>query len=160
MKQIFTSERIRFVEVSEGLVNDYLAMVNDYEHVNRFLGGRDKAYTAEQEIQWVQKKLAEKAPVYSMLEKESGRFIGNIEFMDRTDSQGELGIAITADMQNQGYGTEAVLAMINYGMEQLGLKRIFLRTHPDNARARYVYEKCGFREYDRDDDHVYMEVLR
>ena len=160
MKQIFASERIRFVEVSERLVHDYLVMVNDYEHVNRFLGGQKKTYTAEQEIQWVQKKVAEKAPVYSMLEKESGRFIGNIEFMDRTDSQGELGIAITADMQNQGYGTEAVLAMTNYGMKQLGLKRIFLRTRPDNARAEHVYEKCGFREYDRNDDHICMEVLR
>ena len=74
MKQIFTSENIRFVEVSERLVQDYLIMVNDIEHVEKFIGGWHEPFTEEQEIRWVQKKLAEKVPVFSMLEKKSGRF--------------------------------------------------------------------------------------
>ncbi|MBR0418280.1 MAG: GNAT family N-acetyltransferase [Erysipelotrichaceae bacterium] len=160
LKQIFESDNIRFVEVSECLINDYLIMVNDYENVNSFIGGKNKQYTAEQEKQWVQRKLEENAAVYSMLEKKSERFIGNIEFMDLTDSQAELGIAITADMQNKGYGTEAIKAMAKYGFDQMGLKRIYLRANPGNARAIYVYEKCGFKEYKRDCEHVYMEVLR
>ena len=160
MKHIFESGRISFVKVSERLVNDYLIMVNDYENVNRFISGMKTTYTMDQEVQWVQGKLEENAPVFSMLEKKSGRFIGNIEFMDLTDLQGELGIAITADMQNQGFGTEAVFAMTEYGFNQSGLKRIFLRTNPDNSRARHVYEKCGLREYKRDFEHVYMEKLR
>jgi hypothetical protein len=69
MDQVFESNRISFVEVSELLVNDYLDMVNDYENVNRFIGGKQKTYTAEQERKWIQKKLEEKAPVFSMLEK-------------------------------------------------------------------------------------------
>ena len=85
MKQVFESSRISFVEVSERLVEDYLAMVNDYENVNRFIGGKHKAYTEEQEREWVRKKLEEKALVFSMLEKKSGEFIGNIELMDPTD---------------------------------------------------------------------------
>ena len=40
MKQVFESSRISFVEVSEQLVNDYLTMVNDYENINRFIGGK------------------------------------------------------------------------------------------------------------------------
>ena len=54
MDQVFESNRISFVEVSELLVNDYLDMVNDYENVNRFIGGKQKTYTAEQERKWVQ----------------------------------------------------------------------------------------------------------
>ncbi len=160
MKQVFESDRIRFVEVSEQLVSDYLTMVNDYENVNRFIGGKHKTYTAEQEHEWVRKKLAEKAQVFSMLEKKSGAFIGNIELMDVNDSVGELGIAITAARQNAGFGTEAVSAVTEYGARHLGLKRVFLRTSPQNSRAIHVYEKCGFREYDRADDHVYMEWTR
>ena len=160
MKQIFESDRIRFVEVSELLVKDYLAMVNDMEHVERFLGGAHEPYTAEQEVRWVRGKLEEKAPVYSMIEKESGQFIGNIELMDVCGAEGELGIAITAEKQDMGYGTEAVSALTAYAMEQLDLKRIFLRTNPENARAIRVYEKCSFREYRRTDDHVFMELLR
>ena len=159
MKQIFESENIRFVEVSEELVKDYLVMVNDYENVNRFLGGKQKEYTEEQEKKWVQKKLEEKAPVFSLIDKNSEEFIGNIELMNVTDTQGELGIAITADKQEQGYGTEAVSALVKYGTDRLGLKKIVLRANPDNARAIRVYEKCGFREYDRNDEDVFMELI-
>ena len=160
MKQIFESDNISFVEVSERLVPDYLIMVNDYEHVNRFIGGLRKTFTEDQEIAWVRGKREENAPVFSMIEKESGRFIGNIELMDLSETGGELGIAITAEMQDKGYGTEAVKAFIAYAMERWGLRRIFLRTSPGNARAIRVYEKCGFREYDRSEKHVFMEVSR
>ena len=160
MKQIFESDNISFVEVSECLVNDYLTMVNDYENVNRFIGGKHKSYTAEQERKWVQEKLEEKAFVFSMLEKKSGEFIGNIELMDVNNSVGELGIAITASKQNAGYGTEAVSSITEYGFRQLGLKRVFLRTNPQNSRAIHVYQKCGFKEFDRTDEHIYMEFNR
>lgn len=158
MKQFFESDNINFIEVSELLINDYLIMVNDYENVNRFISGLSQSYTEEQEIKWVQEKLEEKAPVFSMIEKKSSRFIGNIELMDLTETEGELGIAITAEMQNRGYGTEAILALIEYGINRLGLKKIYLRTNHNNARAIHVYEKCGFREYKRNDEHVFMEV--
>ena len=157
MKKVFESERIFFVEVTELLIPDYLMMVNDIEHVDRFLGGAHDPYTAESEVRWVREKLEEKAPVFSMIEKDGGSFIGNIELMDVKDSEGELGIAITAGKQDMGYGTEAVSALTAYGFNQMKLKRIFLRTDPDNYRAIHVYEKCGFREYKRTEDDVYME---
>ena len=162
MDTVFTSQRIRFVSVSESLIADYLAMINDQEHVARFIGlsRRSEPITAEQERRWVQKKLAENAPVFSMLEKQTGAFIGNMEFIGITDGVAELGIAITADMQDKGFGTEAILAMIRYGMDTLGLRRIFLKVYPDNARAIHVYEKCGFRAYERTAEDVFMEIVK
>ena len=160
MQPIFETENISFVRVSENLVPDYLAMVNDIENVGRFIGKSRPPITAEQETKWVQKKLAKGAPLFSMLDRETGAFIGNIEFMDVTDGAGELGIAITASMQDKGYGMEAITAMVRYGMDQMDLTRIFLSVFPDNARAIHVYEKCGFREYDRTEDDVFMEVTK
>ena len=160
MKQIFESERIRFVEPSELLIKDYLVMVNDTENVERFIGGTHEPFTEEDEIAWVRGKLEERAVVFSMIEKETGEFIGNIELMEPDGAAGELGIAITAAKQNRGFGTEAVAALTAYGFDRLGLERIFLRTRPFNARAIRVYEKCGFREVDRRDGHVFMEIAR
>ena len=160
MTTVFTSENIRFVRVSEELVPDYLAMVNDWERVGKLIGSRRDPISEEKERRWVQKKLAEGAALFSMLEKDTGAFIGNIELMDIADRAGELGIAVTAAMQDKGYGTEAVSAMVRYGMDRLGLPRIFLKVFPDNARAIRVYEKCGFREYDRTEDDVFMEVTK
>ena len=160
MKQVFSTENISFVRVSEELVPDYLAMVNDYDRVGRLLGrGRDPI-SAEQDRWWVQQKLAEGAPVFSMLEKATGAFIGNIELMDVADGAGELGVAITAARQEQGYGSEAIPAFVRYAMDELGLSRVYLKAFPFNARAIHVYEKCGFREYDRTEDDVFMEILR
>ena len=160
MTTVFTSENIRFVRVSEELVPDYLAMVNDWERVGKLIGSRRDPISEEKERRWVQKKLAEGAALFSMLEKETGAFIGNIELMDIADGAGELGIAVTAAMQDKGYGTEAVRAMVDYGMDTLGLRRVFLKVFPDNARAIRVYEKCGFREYDRTEDDVFMGVTK
>ena len=162
MQPVFESENIFFVRVSESLVPDYLAMVNDVEHVARLIGlsRRSEPITAEQERRWVQKKLAEDATVFSMLEKTTGTFIGNTELLHIENGSAELGIAITAAMQEKGYGTEAIPAMVQYGMETLGLLRIFLKVYPDNARAIHVYEKCGFREYDRTADDVFMEIIK
>ena len=162
MNSIFESENISFVRVSESLVPDYLTMVNDYDRVGRLIGlsRHSEPITAEQERRWVQKKLAEDASVFSMLEKTTGAFIGNIELLHIENGSAELGIAITAAMQEKGYGTEAIPAMVQYGMETLGLLRIFLKVYPDNARAIHVYEKCGFREYDRTADDVFMEIIK
>ncbi len=158
MKTIFESENIRYVEVTELLLPDYLAMVNDLEHVGRLIGRRTEPIPEEKEIQWVREKLADKAVIFSMIEKKSGEFIGNIELMDVTDSEAELGIAITYAKQEQGFGREAIRAVADYGMERLGLRRIFLKVYPDNARAIHVYETCGFREYGRTGDDVFMEL--
>lgn len=157
MKKIFESERISFVEVSESLIDDYLELVNDEEHVGRFIGGgRHEPYTKEQEIEWVRSKLEDKTPVFSMIEKKSGEFIGNIEFMGVKDAEGELGIALTAKKQDLGFGSEAIPVFLGYGTETLGLKKVVLRTRPYNERAIHVYMKCGFCEYDRTDEHVFM----
>lgn len=160
MKTLFTSERIRFVEVSEDLIGDYLAMINDTERVARFIGHRTEAISEEKERAWVRKKLAEKESIFSMIEKETDAFIGNIELVDVRDRVAELGIAITAAQQNKGFGTEAVRAAVRYGMEQLGLRRIFLKVYPDNARAIHVYKTCGFREYERTEEDIFMELVR
>ena len=160
MKLLFESDRIRYVEVSEELVPDYLRMVNDLEHVGRFIGKRTEPVSEEKERKWVREKQAEKALLFSMIEKSSGAFIGNIELLDPTDTEAELGIAITAEKQDLGYGTEAIFAVTRYAFETLDLKRVFLKVYPDNARALRVYVKCGFREYDRTEEDVFMEIRR
>ena len=160
MTQVFESENIRYVEVDEALIADYLAMVNDVERVGRWIGRRTSAVSEEKERKWVRQKLEEKAPVFSMLEKKSGEFIGNVELMDVLDGVGELGIAVTAGKQDLGYGTEAVRAITEYGLARLGLRRVFLKVYPENARAIRVYEKCGFREYDRTEEDVFMEIIK
>jgi len=160
MKKVFASENISFVKVSEELVNDYLEMINDIENVAQYIGSRREPYSYEDEVKFIRTKLEENAPMFSMIESKSGEFIGNIEFMDIKDGTGELGIAITAKMQDMHYGTEAIKRMLAYGFDEMGLKRIILKVYPNNERAIHVYEKCGFVKYDATEKDIFMEVVK
>ena len=159
MKELFCSDRIRFVQVSTDLVKDYLLMINDKD-VTKYIRRRTEPLTKEDEIRWVGEKLAKNDCVFSMIEKKSGEFIGNVELMERTEEEKELGIIITAKKQNAGFGKEAVTALTQFGFDRFGLKRIVLQVNPENARAIHVYLSCGFREYDRTDDTVFMEIAK
>ncbi len=158
MDAIFETEHIAFVRVTEALLPEYMIMVSDVENVLRYIGNRTEPFTLEEEKDFIREKLETGALIFSMLEKDGGGFIGNIELMDVRDSAAELGIAITAKKQNMGYGREAVAGIADFGFGHLGLRRIFLKVYPDNLRAIRVYTFCGFREYERTEEDVYMEI--
>ena len=158
MDKVFESENIIYVRPSFDLVPDYLEMVNDIENVAKFIGDRREPLTEEQEIDYIKDKMDNKATMFSMLEKTTGKFIGNVEFFNRVFEEAEWGIVITASMQNKGYGKEALKRSVQYGFNVLGLSRIYLGVYADNPRAIHVYESCGFKEYDRKDVDVFMEI--
>ncbi len=158
MTPIFQSKNIYFIKVNESLINDYLEMVNDIENVAKYIGGRREPLSAKEELDFINSRLENNSPMFSMLEKQSGKFIGNIEIMDINNGCGELGIAITAEMQGKGYGSESVKRIIEYAFENLGLTKIYLKVYPWNKKAIHVYEKCGFCQCASDENNVYMEI--
>ncbi len=157
---IFESENIIYVRPSFDLVPDYLEMVNDIDNVARFIGERSEPLTEQQEIDYIKDKMDNNATMFSMLEKGTNKFIGNIEFFNRVFEEAEWGIVITTSMQNRGYGTEALKRSVEYGFNELGLTRIYLGVYVNNPRAIHVYENCGFKEYKRDDVDVFMEITK
>ena len=159
MRQVFESENISFVKVTEELLQDYLTLINDRDTA-WWIGHLTEPVTEEAETQWIRDKLDSKARIWSMIEKKTGDFIGNIELMDIRDAAGEMGIAVTAEKQDMGCGTEAIKSLMEYATDCLGLRRIFLKAYPENARAIHVYEKCGFCEYDRNENNVFLEIFR
>lgn len=156
MKELLASSRISYVGVSEELLDDYLAMVNDPE-VGSLIGIEGPVGEAW-ERNWVKGKVEEKAPLFSMIEKETGTFIGNIELMDPTADCAELGISIVREKQNKGYGKEAIRTILDYAKRR-GMTRVFLKVYPQNARAIRVYSECGFKEYDRTEKQIFMEIF-
>jgi diamine N-acetyltransferase len=160
MNVIFESENIIYVRPSFDLVPDYLEMVNDIDNVARFIGERSEPLTEQQEIDYIKDKMDNNATMFSMLEKGTNKFIGNIEFFNRVFEEAEWGIVITTSMQNKGYGTEALKRSVEYGFNELGLTRIYLGVYVNNPRAIHVYENCGFKEYKRDDVDVFMEITK
>lgn len=103
---IFESENILYIKINESLINDYLIMVNEPE-VQKGISHKAKIYTYEQELECVKEKLNENATLFSMIEKETNEYIGNVEIMKIIENVGEIGITITPLKQNKHYGQEA-----------------------------------------------------
>ncbi|PHS27880.1 MAG: GNAT family N-acetyltransferase [Robiginitomaculum sp.] len=55
----------------------------------------------------------------------------------------ELGYILRRDAWGQGIMAEAAKAVVNYGFEVEGMRRIFADADPDNIGSIRVAEKCG-----------------
>ena len=80
MNKVFESERILFIEPTLELVPEYLKMVNDIERVAKYISDRREPYTEQEEIDYMKEKIEGPDIMFSMIEKETGKFIGNTSF--------------------------------------------------------------------------------
>jgi RimJ/RimL family protein N-acetyltransferase len=79
--------------------------------------------------------------------KENGVLIGDIgiHFLE-DDAQAEIGYTISPDYQGQGYGTEAVSAVVNYLFTDLAKHRTIASVDPRNTRSVKLLERLGMRK--------------
>ena len=147
MDIIFKSDNLDFVNVSVDYVYDYLDMIND-SSIQEFVYTENRVFDYDGEIEWINSKLESGACNYSIVERKSGKFVGNVGFENVSGSSAELGICITSIFQDKHYGTEAIKKIIEYGFNELGFDEIYLRVFSHNARAIHCYKKIGFIEYD------------
>ena len=78
--------------------------------------------------------------------KKVDKVIGTVGFVNwnREDNIAEIGYALDEKYWNQGFVTEAVFKVINFGFEKLKLHKIISRCKPQNVGSFRVLEKCGF----------------
>ena len=169
MNVVFKSDNLDFVNVSIDLIDDYLIMIND-PMIQECISTKKGIYTYENEVNWVNKKLEEGALVFSIIERVSGEFVGNIELMRGCDGCAEMGICITPKFINKGYGTEAIKRILEYAFDEFRLNVVELIVFSNNLRAIHCYKKIGFVEYKVEEnvkevdgesvDNIYMRKVR
>jgi diamine N-acetyltransferase len=75
------------------------------------------------------------------------RPIGSLDLhaLDLLSGNAGIGIVIgdPADT-GQGYGSDALAALLNFGFGELRLERLWLDVYDFNERGRHVYERLGF----------------
>lgn len=77
---------------------------------------------------------------------EQGEWLGTVELYEIGQGEANLGILIGAkDRWGQGYGTDAVKAVLEYAFGTLRLQKVKLRTYKHNLRAQRAFQKAGFR---------------
>ena len=103
MQLIFETDNILFTKVSIKLLDEYLELVND-KTIQRSTLTKEKEYSKEKELAWIQNVLDNNELVFSMLDKNTNEFIGNITLDDINDEVAEIALSIKSILQNRGYG--------------------------------------------------------
>jgi ribosomal-protein-alanine N-acetyltransferase len=87
------------------------------------------------------------AAYWAMRSPADGQFIGvcDLSEIDRRHKRAEVGFLLGREAWGQGYGLEAMQAVIGYAAAQ-GLRRLLARTHLGNRRSDALLEKLGFQE--------------
>ena len=105
-------------------------------------------FTCEQMQGWLQRNLDHQNEfgygLFSVLLKESGELIGDCG-LEQMEDEGaaELGYDFRSDFWNQGYATEAALAVRDYAFDVLQLPRLISLIRVGNLASKRVAEKVG-----------------
>ncbi len=101
---------------------------------------------------------------FSIEERESGGLVGDVGISPAKGEPGviKVGYTMAPAFQGQGFGTEAVGALVDYAFEVLGVDVVRAHASAENAASIRVMEKVGMRLIERiehrDADGVWFGV--
>jgi len=123
------------------------ASVNDAEE--RRLSGVHVTFTEQEVRDYLERRATEVGRADWAIVRASDRaFVGVIVLKDLDPHNESMGFRISlsteATVVGKGYGSEATKAVIDFGLNTVGLHRITLEVVDFNTRAQRVYGKSGF----------------
>lgn len=96
---------------------------------------------------------------FNIVTIEGDKLIGTVslEKFNWVDRSGILGIFIgDPEYLSNGYGTEAIMLILEFGFRYLNLHSIKLDVLDANERAHRCYQKCGFKDTGRDRESIFL----
>jgi len=142
---VLMGEKVDLVAAERAYVPYFVKWINDPE-VTQWLMV-DPPLSEAMENDWVDGIRREGRMVFTILTKD-GRPIGNtgIEQVSWKYRRATIGIMIgEKDCWGKGYGSDAIITVLRYCFEELGMRRVDLITDSENYRAQKAYKKCGFQ---------------
>jgi ribosomal-protein-alanine N-acetyltransferase len=142
------TDRLKFVPVTPVDCNEtYLSWLTDVE-TNQFLESSFSQYTLDALVNFVKEQQKSKKSIFFAIRlRENDKHIGNIKIdkIHPFHKTGEYGILMGDKSEwGKGYAKEASIAIVNYGFDELGLRKICLGVIIENIVAFNLYVKLGF----------------
>lgn len=150
MFPILETERLILREITKDDAQGIFACFSN-ENVTRYYG-QDTLVNIEQAEQFVEffsKNYAEKRGVRWGIERKGTKgIIGTVGFnaWSPKHKRAEIGYEINPEQWRKGYTSEALLKIISYGFESMGLTRIGAVVFIDNAASNSLLSKMGFQK--------------
>jgi RimJ/RimL family protein N-acetyltransferase len=97
---------------------------------------------------------------YQVIRRADGHVIGDVGFMGPPDVIGavSVGCGITEDARGQGYGTEALTAVLAWAREQSGLTCVLADTTRSNLASQRLLERVGMHRVGEDGELLYYMI--
>lgn len=112
--------------------------------------------TREDHLNWIKNKVETGLVRQFVVGRISdGREFGSIYFRDIDNEKhtAEFGIFLgEPDMAGQGYGFEAQKLSMEFAFARMGMEKVELRVLEANKAAIHIYEKCGFKLIEGEED--------
>ena len=134
---------------SEEELEKFTEWMNDFQ-VTDYIGRSGQITTIVGEKEWLENSAKNTANRnFNIIESKDNKLIGTIglEHFNWIERSAVLGIFIgDKDFRSNGYGTEAIKLLLEYGFRYLNLHSIRLNLLSINERAHKCYLKCGFKD--------------
>lgn len=98
--------------------------------------------------EWIDRRAHDANGVFRILaDAKTGEALGYVQITDihRRNRHGSLGIAIRRHAQGRGIGTAALNLLHALARDACGLEKLLLTVRADNAAARALYRRAGYR---------------
>lgn len=119
-----------------------------------------RLFTPESHLHWLNNVvLKNRAKQFIIWLTDSQMPVGTVYLkdIDLVNKKAEYGIFIGEESaRGKGIGTKAAEAIINYGFNELGLHKIYLRVLAKNKTAIKSYVKAGFKQEAYFSDEVFL----
>lgn len=120
-----------------------------HDEESRRMTGTHEVFTELQIRDWLASRAeAHDRADWAIIGKHDGSYLGEVVLNDLDPHNESMGFRIAlsgAGVFGKGYGSEATKAVVEYGMNVVGLHRISLEVVDFNTRAQRVYAKAGFQ---------------
>ena len=129
----------------------YAAVRESMQTVGRWMSWCHPGYSLSDAQDWIARSQVSWAGdgdrEFGIFDAKSGELLGcaGINQVNRVHEFGNLGYWVRAGRTGNGVAGAAAKAVARYGFEGLGLARLEIVAHPDNAPSRRVAEKLGAR---------------
>lgn len=146
--QIIETERLVLREVVETDDEFMLDLLNQPSFL-KYIGDRN-VRNLEQSRDFIKTRYTQSYQdngygLYLVRLKEDNTSIGVCGFVKRdTLPDPDIGFAFLPQFEGKGYAFESAEAIMKYGLENLGFKRVLAITTQDNIRSGKLLEKIGF----------------
>lgn len=144
-----STERLRLRHVTTADVDDLYAVFGDPEVMHFWSHG---AWTDRAEAEAYQASIQRGFDTRSLFQwgiarASDDRLLGTCTLYQLIPGQrrGELGVILGREAWGQGFGTEALHALITFACEELGLHRLEADVDPVNVRSLALFEGLGFQ---------------